>query len=239
GKHVITANKLVLAKHGAELLSIAEECGATLSYSAAVGGAVPMLELVHQLAETDSLERISGVLNGTCNFVLDELGAGVSFSEAVAKAQACGFAEADPTLDLDGTDSAQKLSLLARHAFGSHIDFAAIERKGIHDVDTERVVELASSGKALRLVAELTDTPSGLSASVRPQVVDADHPFAQLRAEQNCLICETVDGRQFAARGRGAGRWPTTVSVVADLLQLVRELSGKEEKTLVASGSVE
>jgi homoserine dehydrogenase len=239
GKHVVTANKLVLAKHGAELLRVAEECGATLRYSAAVGGAVPMLEFVQQLAESDSLQSVHGVLNGTCNFVLDEMAVGAPFSDAVAKAQACGFAEADPTLDLDGTDTAQKLVLLARHAFGTNLHFDEIEREGILNVDEQQILDLASSGKALRLVAELTDTPSGLSASVCPQVVEANHPFAQLRAEQNCLICETVDGRHFVLRGRGAGRWPTTVSVIADVLELVRELSGKEEeKSLVASGSV-
>ena len=238
GKHVVTANKLVLAKHGAELHRIAEQCGVTLRNSAAVGGAVPMLEFVQQLAKTDSLQNVRGVLNGTCNFVLDELAVGASFPDAVAKAQACGFAEADPTLDLDGTDTAQKLALLARHGFGSELDCEEIEREGILNVDGQHVLQLASSEKALRLVAELTDTPSGLRASVRPQVVDANHPFAQLRAEQNCLICETVDGRQFVLRGRGAGRWPTTVAVTADLLELIRELSGKEEKTLVASGSV-
>lgn len=238
GKHVVSANKLVFAKHGAELQLIAEHCGVTLRYSAAAGGAVPMLEFVQQLAETDSLQSVRGVLNGTCNFVLDELAAGASFPGAVAKAQGCGFAEADPTLDLDGTDTAQKLALLARHGFGSELDCEQIEREGILNLDGQQVLELAGSGKALRLVAELIDTPSGLLATVRPQVIDADHPFAQLHAEQNCLICETVDGRQFVLRGRGAGRWPTTVAVTADLLELVRELSGKEEKTLVASGSV-
>src|SRR5262249_2273804 len=104
GKHVITANKLVLEKHGVELVRLAEECRSTFCCSAAVGGAVPMLEFVQQLAEGNSLQRLSGVLNGTCNFVLDELAAGASFAQSVAKAQACGFAEANPTLDLDGTD---------------------------------------------------------------------------------------------------------------------------------------
>jgi homoserine dehydrogenase len=238
GKHVVTANKLVLAIHGAELLQLAERGGATLRYSAAVGGAVPMMELVQQLAKSDSLQSVRGVLNGTCNFVLDELAAGASFSEAVAKAQACGFAEADPTLDLDGTDTAQKLVLLADYAFATNLHFDEIDREGILEVDEQQIIELASTGKVLRLIAELTDTPSGPRASVRPQVVDAGHPFAQIRAEQNCLICETVDGRRFVLRGRGAGRWPTTTSVIADVLQLVRELNGKEEKSLVASGSV-
>ena len=238
GKHVVTANKLVLAKHGTELLRIAEESGATLRYSAAVGGAVPMLEFVQRLSNTDSLQSIRGVLNGTCNFVLDELAAGSSFSAAVASAQACGFAEADPTLDLDGSDTAQKLVLLARQAFGADIEFDQIDRDGILNLDAEQILRLASSGKAVRLIAELTDAPPGLHAIVHPEVVDADHPFAHIRAEQNCLICETVDGREFVLRGKGAGRWPTTVAVTADLMELVRELSGKEEKFVVASGSV-
>jgi len=238
GKHVITANKLVLAKHGVELVRLAEECGSTLRYSAAVGGVVPMLEFVQQLAECNSLQRLSGVLNGTCNFVLDELAAGASFAQSVAKAQACGFAETDPALDLDGTDTAQKLALLARRAFATNLHVAEIERQGILEADPQKILELASSGKTLRLVAELTDTPSGLCASVQPQVVEADHPFAQIRAEHNYLICETVDGRQFELGGRGAGRWPTTTSVISDVLELVRELNSEEEKSLVASGSV-
>src|SRR5262249_59729319 len=131
--------------HGAELLRIAEEHGATLRYSAAVGGAVPMLELVEQLARTDSLQSVRGVLNGTCNFVLDELAAGTSFSEAVADAQACGFADAHPTLDLDGSDTAQKLTLLARHAFATELDFADIERQGSSEMDAQQIIELESS----------------------------------------------------------------------------------------------
>src|SRR5262249_38782730 len=131
------------------------------------------------------------------------------------------------------------LMLLARQAFATDLDFAEIEREGILEVDPQKILELASSGKTLRLVAELTDTPSGLWARVQPQVVEEDHPFAQIRAEHNCLICETADGRQFILRGKGAGRWPTTTSVISDVLELVRELSGKEEeKTLVVSGSV-
>ena len=134
-----------------------------------------MLEFVQQLAEADSLQSVRGVLNGTCNFVLDELAAGNSFIHAVAKAQACGFAEADPTLDLDGTDTAQKLTLLARHAFEAELDINEIVREGIIGVDAQHILELAASGRMLRLVAALTECPSGLSASVRPEVVEADH----------------------------------------------------------------
>ncbi|HWZ43482.1 MAG TPA: homoserine dehydrogenase [Candidatus Saccharimonadales bacterium] len=222
GKHVVTANKLVLSQEGEELLGLVSQHHGSLHYAAAVGGAVPMLEAVRSLRRIGRIESLQGVLNGTCNFVLDELAQGRAFPEAVERAQTLGFAEADPTLDLDGTDTAHKLTLLARAACGAELKIENVDRQGILELDSERVYSLAASGKAVRLVASLADGPAGWQARVAPQVVDGSHPFARLRGEQNCLIARHADGREQVLRGKGAGRWPTTVSVMSDVLALGR-----------------
>src|SRR5207302_11069273 len=131
GKHVITANKLLLAALGESLCREARSQGVNILYSAAAGGAVPMLEAVRRIAQEYELEEVRGVLNGTCNFVLDRIAAGDEREEAVRLAQRNGFAELDPTLDLDGSDAAQKLMLLTHAAFGVHVPFEKIERQGI------------------------------------------------------------------------------------------------------------
>lgn len=224
GKKVVTANKLVVARHGAELIQLAEKHRGSLLFAAAVGGAVPMLETVRRVGGAGPIESLKGVLNGTCNFVLDELARGSAFQDAVAKARTLGFAEADPTLDLDGTDAAHKLTLLAR-ACGEELKLENIDRSGILGLDARRVHSLAASGKSVRLVAGFSRGASGaqeLCARVAPEVVDAGHPFARIRGEQNCLIARRADGSEQVLRGKGAGRWPTTVSVMSDVLAISR-----------------
>ncbi len=226
GKQVVTANKLVIARHGAELIRLAERHRGSLFFAAAVGGAVPMLETVNRTGGAGPIESLKGVLNGTCNFVLDELARGSGFQDAVAKAQTLGFAEADPTLDLDGTDAAHKLTLLAR-ACGAELKLENIDRSGILGFDARRVHSLAAGGKSVRLVAGFsrgtsTSDARELCARVAPEVVDAEHPFARIRGEQNCLIARRADGSEQVLRGKGAGRWPTTVSVMSDVLAISR-----------------
>jgi homoserine dehydrogenase len=238
-KSVVTANKLVIARHGAELIQIAKENGVTLHFSAAVGGAVPMLEIANRLRQTGCLQCLEGVVNGTCNFVLDRLGVGLSFAEAVQRAQALGFAEADPTLDLDGSDTAHKLVLLARAAFDTDLRFDDVERQGILDVDGNSVQRARAAGKVIRLVGRLRDTPEGLHASIGPEIYDIDHPFGTIHDEHNCLIAQTVDGNQQVIHGKGAGRWPTAASVTADLLALASATRTRSRKhKLAISGGI-
>lgn len=198
GKRVVTANKAVVAVHGASL-------GTRCVYSAAVGGAVPVLETVRRLAVLGDITRIDAVLNGTTNFVLDRLAEGVVFDEAVREAQRRGFAEADPTLDLDGTDAAHKLRIIAREAFGEDID---VERTGIEGV---------TSG---RLVASVWRSSAGLRAVVKPRTLPGWHPLARVRNEENAAVIRRASGRPVVVRGRGAGRWPTAEAVFADLLDV-------------------
>ena len=215
GKHVVTANKLVMARHGAELSELAGRHGGSLQFAAAVGGAVPMLETVYRLRFASPVKSLQGVLNGTCNFVLDELARGRAFPEAVARARTLGFAEADPTLDLDGTDSAHKLTLLAR-ACGAKLSLENVDRSGIVGIDARRISTLAANGKAVRLVASFSHG----KARVAPRVLDAEHPLARICGEQNCLIARHAGGSRQVLSGKGAGRWPTTVSVMGDVLAL-------------------
>lgn len=224
GKSVVTANKALLAEEIDSLERLAARSGARLLYSASVGGALPALEAVRQYANARArrIRAVSGVLNGTCNYVLDRLSAGDSFEDAVAAAQTAGFAEADPTLDLDGSDTAQKLALLAREAFGVLPRWDAIPRLGIAGA--------ARRGRTVRLVARAEQTPAGLRASVQPVEVPRSHPFARISGAGNALRIETTDGEVVDLSAQGAGRWPTCESVMADLHELaaVRLIEAEE-----------
>jgi homoserine dehydrogenase len=229
GKHVITANKMVIAYHGRELRRLAAESGKQLLFSAAVGGAVPMLEHVRQVAGTRRIRALRGVVNGTTNFVLDRLAEGASREEAVRMAQRLGLAEQDPTSDLDGSDAAHKLALLAQTAFGRWLSPSEIERTGIEGLSAESVRQAAETGHCIRLVASLRRDTQGVRASVRPQLVDRNHAFAQTRNEENCLEIHPEDGEIAYVRGKGAGRWPTTESVVADVFEVYRANANFQE----------
>jgi homoserine dehydrogenase len=218
GKSVVTANKALLAGEIDSLEGLAARSGARLLYSASVGGALPALEAVRRFA--GRIRAISGVLNGTCSYVLDRLAAGDSQEEAVAAARAAGFAEADPTLDLDGSDAAQKLALLAREAFGALPRWDALPRRGIDGLDRAMLETAARRGRTIRLVASAERTPGGLRASVLPLEIPRSHPFARTSGAGNALRIETTDGEVIDLSAQGAGRWPTCEAVLADLHDL-------------------
>ncbi len=221
GKHVVTANKAVIAEHGPTLHEIAREHGVELLYSAAVGGAVPLIEAVARLSRETRIESVEGVINGTTNAVLDRLAAGSTFENAVRDAQIAGFAEADPTRDLDGTDAADKLRILVRHAFGVELNASDIAQCGITDVRPEAVADAVRRGRRVRLLAKAARTADGIRASVAPTELDLTHPCAATSGESNSLVIITEDGQEIVT-GKGAGRWPTAEAVVADLLSLAR-----------------
>jgi len=160
------------------------------------------------------------VLNGTCNFVLDRCAAGASFAEAVALARDAGYAEADPTLDLDGSDAAQKLSLLIREAFGATLPWESIPRKGIDALEERDLPRAARRGRRVRLVASCERSGDGLRARVEPLELPPDHPLARPSGAGNVLAIELADGSVTTIEARGAGRWPTTEAVLADLHDL-------------------
>jgi homoserine dehydrogenase len=224
GHHVVTANKAMMAVEGEQLLSLAAARGFTLRYSAAVGGALPALERIGRARSDGPIRAFSGVLNGTTNFVLDKLAEGKDFASAVTAAQEAGYAEADPHFDLNGTDAAQKLILLARLAFGICLPFTEVDREGIDQIDPQLIRKAHNEGQTVRLVATCRQEVDGLKASVKPFVLPLSHPFASVNDVENRLIIEPVVGTPYVVSGKGAGRWPTAESVVADLLDIKREL---------------
>lgn len=244
GRHVVTANKLLLAEHGLELERTANGSDLRLLGSAAVGGGVPMLETVERLARTQGIRGFRGVLNGTTNFVLDRLTEGVPFADAVAQAQALGFAEADPSADLSGADAAAKTVLLARVATGRSFTMRDVETEGIENVAAPAGGD--GAGERLRLVARCTvEDSGGVHLSVGPETLPAGDPLAAVRNEENVLVVTLLDGSEIRVEGRGAGRRPTALAVVADLeslrLQAEAERFRKEprsEELLPLAGSV-
>jgi homoserine dehydrogenase len=228
GKHVITANKLVIAHHGKDLRCLAAASGTQLLFSAAVGGAAPMLEEVRRIAGTHKIRTLRGVVNGTTNFILDRLAEGVSREDAISAAQRLGLAEENPTTDLDGSDAAHKLALLAQTAFGQWLHPSEVERTGIESLNPDSVREAAGAGHSVRLVASLHRDPRGVRASVRPQLVDRNHAFAKTLNEENCLEIHPEDSQLVYVRGKGAGRWPATESVMADVFDIYRANSNAQ-----------
>jgi homoserine dehydrogenase len=213
GRHVVTANKALVAAEECALRKVAARHGAELRFSAAVGGAVPVLETLSALGKVRCVE---GVLNGTSGYVLDRVAEGHGLDAAVRLAQEAGFAEADPTADLDGRDLEAKLRIVSRAAFGEEL--ASGERRGV-DAGTA-----SSDGSRRRLVGRIERG----RATVRPEALAPDHPLAGLRGEANGVVVHLEDGAPVVLLGRGAGRWPTAEAVLADLLDLARE-SGRAE----------
>lgn len=220
GRHVVTANKALLAARGIELESLARTNGVRVLGSASVGGAVPMLELVQRLADRGTpIESIAGVINGTCNFVLDRIAAGIGYAEAVAEAQRAGFAEADPSADVGGHDAAAKICLLARVAFDPETRVDAVDVSGI-DVLGEPGAEAPKNG---RLVARASKDGS---LKVALEAVPEGDPLGSVRAESNVLVATLGDGSREFVVGKGAGRRPTAEAVFADLRDLLPAIRG-------------
>jgi homoserine dehydrogenase len=220
GKAVVSANKAVLASYGPQLADLAARSGGRLLASAAAGGALPVLETARAVS-SGGLRRIEAVLNGTSGCVLDQLAEGATLEAAVRLAQERGFAEADPARDLDGRDLEAKLRLLARAAFGRDPE---VTRSGLAELDPGAARSAARDGAPLRLLGRLERHQDGrVMGTVRPEPIPAGHPLAGLREEQNGAAFHLDGEPPVVLRGRGAGRWPTAESVLADLLDLARD----------------
>ena len=226
GKHVVTANKDLLAVHGAELIAIAKEYGVALYYEAAVAGGIPILRtLVNSLA-ADKVTRVLGVVNGTSNFMMTKMvEEGWSYEDALAKAQELGYAESDPTNDVDGIDAAYKMVILSQFAFGMNVQFDQVGHKGIRNITPEDVAVAQSLGYVIKLVGSIEETPSGLSAEVTPTFLPKAHPLAGVNGVMNAVYVESIGIGESMYYGPGAGQKPTATSVVADIIRIVRRLN--------------
>ena len=225
-KHVVTANKDLLAVHGAELIAIAKEHSVALYYEAAVAGGIPILRtLVNSLA-ADKVTRVLGVVNGTSNFMMTKMvEEGWSYEDALAKAQELGYAESDPTNDVDGIDAAYKMVILSQFAFGMNVQFDQVGHKGIRNITPEDVAVAQSLGYVIKLVGSIEETPSGLSAEVTPTFLPKAHPLAGVNGVMNAVYVESIGIGESMYYGPGAGQKPTATSVVADIIRIVRRLN--------------
>jgi len=226
GVHVVTANKAAVALHYDALHEAAVEGGASLAYTAGVGGGTPVLETIQRLRAGGAVVSVEGVMNGTANFLLGKLSEGWAFDEAVAKAQELGFAEADPATDVDGHDAADKLSILARDAFGVALLPENIAKESLRTVTPEAVRAALARGEVLKQVGRCRLQPDGsVFAEVAIESLPAHHPLAGARNEENRFLITDADGHVHSVYGKGAGRWPTTAAVFADVMDLQRRLA--------------
>ena len=226
GKHVVTANKDLLAVHGAELLEIAQKQNAALYYEAAVAGGIPILRtLVNSLA-SDKITRILGVVNGTSNFMMTKMvEEGWSYEDALAEAQKLGYAESDPTNDVDGIDAAYKMVILSQFAFGMNVKFEDVGHQGIRNITPEDVAVAQELGYVVKLVGSIEETPSGIAAEVAPTFLPKAHPLASVNGVMNAVFVESIGIGESMYYGPGAGQKPTATSVVADIVRISRRLN--------------
>lgn len=217
GRHLVTANKALLARHGAEFARLAETTGARLEFEAAVGGGMPIIRLLRDSLAESGIESIRGILNGTSNFILTRLSEGARYVDALAAAQRAGFAEADPTRDLDGTDAADKIRILAWLAFGADPATIEVERRGILP-DPDRLARTAGDG-ALRLVAECTRRNGQVRALVRPVIVESGSEWGRTRDEENLVVVKTRWQGAIRVAGPGAGGSPTAAALLGDIIR--------------------
>lgn len=234
GSHLVTANKAVVALDIDRLNDLARQQGRQLRYSAAIGGGVPILELVDLLGRNGEILAVEGVMNGTCNFIFDQLKQGTRLADAVSEAQRLGFAEADPSTDLDGHDAADKLVLLAHHAFGVTLHPSQIEKESLNYLDGNRIRAVNEKGMVFKQIARCEATPDGrVEARVEIVALEPDHPLAGLVNEGNGFLVK-LPQKTVSLRGKGAGRWPTAEAVFADIMDIQRSyLTGEAEASPV------
>ena len=225
GKHVVTANKALLAIHGQELAEAAEAAGVTLRFEAAVAGGIPVIKALTEGLAGNEITRVMGVMNGTCNYILTRMEkAGLSYGEAFAEADGLGYLEADPTLDVGGIDAGHKLAILSAIAFGTKPDFEGIELEGIDRVSIEDIRAAADMDYRIKLLGVAQRTGRGLEQRMQPCLVPANSPLGQLEGGTNMVVIEGHAVEQIVLRGPGAGEGPTASAVMGDVCDIARGL---------------
>ena len=226
-KPLVTANKAMLAHHGLELAAAAEAAGVALKFEAAVAGGIPIVKGLREGAAANRIDRVAGILNGTCNYIISRMEAErLPFAEVLADAQRLGFAEADPSFDIDGIDAAHKLSLLAALAFGCAPDFAGVATQGIGAIELADLDQAAALGFRVRLIGLAEAGSDGLFQRVHPALVPLGHPLAAVDGPLNAVVAEGNRAGRLFFQGRGAGAGPTASAVAADLIDIARGFGG-------------
>ena len=229
GADVVTANKALIAAHGPELFELADQLGAQLYFEAAVAGAIPIIRPLRESLAGDRIDRVMGIVNGTTNFILDRMeSTGADFDEALAEATALGYAEADPTADIEGYDAASKAAILASLAFHSEVPVEKVHREGITSVTAMQIETARQAGYAVKLLAiceRVSD--GGLVARVHPTLIPLEHPLATVRGAYNAVFVEAQSAGRMMFYGAGAGGPETASAVLGDLVSAAkRHLAG-------------
>ncbi|MFD1912817.1 homoserine dehydrogenase [Halodurantibacterium flavum] len=223
GKDVVTANKALLAHHGPALAEAAEAAGRVIRFEAAVAGGIPVVKALTEGLAANTLTRVMGVMNGTCNYILTRMeSAGLPYETVFEEARQLGYLEADPRLDVDGIDAGHKLSLLAAIAFGTRVCFDAVELEGIRRIAIEDIRHAADMGYRIKLLGVAQMTGRGLEQRMSPCLVPADSPLGQLQGGTNMVVLEGDSVGQVVLRGPGAGEGPTASAVMADVMDIAR-----------------
>lgn len=223
GRHVVTANKALLAIHGKALAQSAETAGVGLGYEASVAGGIPVIKALREGFAGNRISSIHGILNGTCNYILTTMReTGRAFEDVLAEAQELGYAEADPTFDVDGIDAAHKLALLASVAFGCEVDFESVHVEGIRHVSADDIAFADELGFRIKLLGIANQTPDGIEQRVYPCMVPMDAPLAHVEGVFNAVVAEGDAMGTSVLQGRGAGGRPTASGVISDIADIAR-----------------
>lgn len=233
GKSLVTANKAMIAHHGLALAELSEKAKVALKFEAAVAGGIPVIKGLREGAAANRIDRLYGILNGTCNFILSTMeDTGRDFADVLAEAQRLGYAEADPGFDVEGTDAAHKLAILSAIAFGTRIDFASVDTAGITRIQAADIAQADALGYVIRLIgtAEVDGTGGSdrLFQRVQPHLVPFDHPLAHVDGATNAVVAEGNFSGRLLFQGAGAGDGPTASAVVADIIDIARGDLGGE-----------
>ncbi len=226
GKHVVTANKALLAEHGNEIFAAAQAQGVMVAFEAAVAGAIPIIKAIREGLAGNRIQWLAGIINGTSNYILSQMfHAGWDFEQALAEAQRLGYAEADPGLDVDGGDAAHKITLMASIAFGIPVDFAHCHVEGIRALEQTDVVYAAELGYRIKLLGIARRRADGIELRVHPTLIPESHLLANVEGAFNAILVESDAAGQSLYYGRGAGGDPTASAVVADLVDVARTMT--------------
>lgn len=223
GKHVVTANKALLAEYGDEIFELAHKMRRWICFEASVGGGIPCIKALREGLVANHIESIYAIINGTTNYILTQMTeTGMDFSEALARAQAKGYAEADPTLDIQGIDAAHKLAILARFAFGGRVKFDDIYSEGISQISSDDIAFAKEFGYVIKLLAIAKKTTDGVEARVQPTLLPQSHILANVNQSFNAILMRGDEVGDVMFYGRGAGPHPTASAIIADLVDIAK-----------------
>jgi len=225
GKHLVTANKELVARHGRELMEAAARSGSQVRFEASVGGGIPLIRPLEESLGGDRVEKIMGIVNGTTNYILTRMSdEGSTYAEALAEAQGLGYAEADPVADVEGADAASKLAILCSIAFNVGVTDAQVYREGINGVRPEDLENARELGYAVKLLAVAISEDDGISARVHPTMIPLEHPLASVSGNFNAIFITGESVGDLMFYGQGAGSLPTATAILGDVVNVVRNL---------------